>query len=71
MYEYTSKQKKTSGANIKIAIFSNLVAVTIKVEIEIEIASFCQDCRKCQDCLSLGNLSKELIGTFSGGNLHH
>ena len=36
----------------------------IKIEIEIKIASFRQDCRKDQDCLLLGNLLKELIGTF-------
>ena len=43
----------------------------IKIEIEIEMASSCQDCRKYQDCLFLGNLLKGLIDTFSGRNLHH
>ena len=53
MYEYTtSKQKKTAGDNIETAFFI-LVAMKIKIEIEIEIASFCQDCRKDQDCLLL------------------
>ena len=46
-------------------------ATKIKIEIKIEIASFRQDCRKDQDCHLLGNLSKEMIGTVSGGNLHH
>ena len=55
--------KKTPG-DIKTAIFyefcsyENFVAMKIKIEIEIEIASFCQDCRKYQDCLLLGNLLK-------------
>ena len=39
-------------------------AMKIKIEIEIEIASFRQDCRKNQDCLLLGNLLKQLIGTL-------
>ena len=43
----------------------------IKIEIEIEIASFRQDCRKDQDCLLLGNLFQEFIGTVSGANFHH
>ena len=68
MYEYTcttSRQKKTAGDNTKTAtFFFNFVATKIKIEIEIEISSFCQDCRKDQDCLLLGNILKELIGTF-------
>ena len=48
----------------------------IKIEIEIEIGSFWQDClfcqgyRKDQDCLWLGILLNKFIGTFPGGDLH-
>ena len=58
----TSKPRKFSGT---------FGAMKIRIEIEIKIASFRQDCRKDQDCLLLGNLLKELIGTVSGDNLHH
>ena len=69
MYEYTTSKRNKNLAPNQNRYF--LGAMKIKIEIETEIASFCQDCRKYQDCLSLGNLSKYLIGTFSGGNLHH
>ena len=45
-------------------------ALKIKIEIEIEIASFRQDCRKDQDCFFSGNPIRELIGTVFGGNPH-
>ena len=57
MYEYTtSKQKKLLATTSKPLFFFNFVGMKIKIEIEIEIASFCEDCRKDQDCLLLGNL---------------
>ena len=63
--------KKKLLATSKPIFKKKIVATKNKIEIEIEIASFCQDCRKDQDRLLLGNLLKELIGAFYGGNLHH
>ena len=45
MYEYTtSKQKKLLATTSKPLFSLNFVAMKIKIEIEIEMATFCQDC---------------------------
>ena len=68
----TSRQHRNLAPTSKPRKISETFgAMKINIEIEIEIASFRQDCRKYQDCPLLGNVFKELIGTVSGGILHH
>ena len=56
-YNIKEKKKKKNWWRHENRGF-NLVAMKIKIETETGIASFCQDCRKDQDCPSLGNLLK-------------